>query len=81
MPLRLLVIDDSLTIRKSVELLAMKGEGHQLEFASAGQEGISKARAQPPDVILLDFVLPDMKGTDVCRGLSQDARTASLPSF
>jgi len=73
-----LVIDDSLTVRKLVEL-SMKGQGARLEFASSGQEGCAKALATLPQVILLDFILPDMRGTDVCRVLATDPRTAQVP--
>lgn len=76
--LRLVVIDDSLTIRKSVEL-AMKSEGHHIDFASSGQEGIGRVTQSPPDIVFLDFVLPDMKGTDVVRALSTDARAKGVP--
>jgi CheY-like chemotaxis protein len=75
---RLLVIDDSLTIRKLVEL-SLKTTDWITEFAASGLEGIAKATASVPDVILLDFVLPDMRGTDVCAELARDARTSWTP--
>jgi DNA-binding response OmpR family regulator/DNA-binding Lrp family transcriptional regulator len=78
MAMRLLVIDDSLTIRKSIEL-ALRAETYTIEFGTSGQEGLNKAFANPPDVILLDFVLPDMKGTDVVRQLATKPRTQTSP--
>src|SRR6185503_12092951 len=45
-------------------------------YATSGSEGISRALASPPEIILLDVVLPDMKGHDVCKKLSKDDRTA-----
>ncbi len=75
----LLVIDDSLTVRKLVEI-AFKGSGANLEFAVSGQEGLAKAaHGEPPEAILLDYILPDMRGTDVCRRLSEDPRLARVP--
>jgi DNA-binding response OmpR family regulator len=75
---RLLVIDDSLTIRKLAEI-AFKGRGIQVEFAATGTEGIACASASPPDLVLLDFVLPDMRGSDVCQRFSENALTREIP--
>lgn len=72
---RLLVIDDSQTIRKLVEL-ACRSLPFALDYATNGAEGLAKARACPPDLVLLDLVLPDMRGQDVCRELSADPRTS-----
>jgi len=69
---RLLVIDDSSTIRKLVEL-SFRGAPFTLEFAITGAEGIAKGLLGP-DVILLDCVLPDMKAADVCQKLVEDPR-------
>lgn len=77
-PVKMLVIDDSLTVRKLVEL-SFKAKGATLEFASTGHDGVTRATQAPPDLILLDFILPDMRGTEVCQRLSLDARTASVP--
>jgi DNA-binding response OmpR family regulator len=75
---RLLVIDDSPTIRKLVEI-SFKRTTWTIEFSSSGSDGIAQASRSRPDLILLDFVLPDMKGTDVCAGLARDERTARIP--
>ena len=75
---RLLVIDDSLTIRKLVEL-SFRTRDITLDFATSGTDGTAKAVRSLPDLILLDCVLPDMKGADVCRELSRNQLTAQLP--
>ena len=75
---RLLVIDDSLTIRRVLEL-ALGGAGWRLEVAATGQAGITLARAAPPALILLDYVLPDLPGAEVCALLAADPRTANVP--
>jgi DNA-binding response OmpR family regulator len=75
---RLLVIDDSLTIRKLVEI-SLRGRGFTVDYAATGRDGIECARRDRPDLILLDFVLPDMKGSDVCRELAHDGPTATCP--
>ena len=75
---RILVIDDSTTLRKLVEI-AFRGTPTEVDFAASGSEGIRRAIAQPPDVILLDFVLPDMRGVDVCARLAEHSGTAAVP--
>lgn len=75
---RLLVIDDSPTIRKLVEL-TFRGSQWAVDFACSGGEGVERARQNLPDMILLDFVLPDMRGLDVCNRLSSDASTSGIP--
>lgn len=77
---RLLVIDDSLTVRKAVGL-SLKNIDATIDYATTGHEGLLKATHHHgvPDLILLDFVLPDMRGIDVAQRLGQDARTANIP--
>ena len=75
---RILGIDDSLTIRKLLELSFAGGE-HALELASTGATGLAQALRAPPRLILLDYVLPDMKGIDVCTALARDERTRGVP--
>lgn len=73
----ILVIDDSATMRKVVEL-AFRGSDCSLRFAATGAEGLAEARRVPPGAILLDFMLPDMKGIEVCRQLAQRHDTAGI---
>lgn len=75
---RILAIDDSLTIRKLLEM-ALGRAGFALELASSGQEGVQRALRNRPDLVLLDYVLPDMKGLDVAHSLWADGRTSSVP--
>src|SRR5579862_5213842 len=77
-PPRLLAIDDSPTIRKAFELILVPA-GYPLELAATAAEGLEKARTASPAVVLLDFILPDMRGSEVARELLADARTAHLP--
>jgi CheY-like chemotaxis protein len=75
---RVLGVDDSLTIRKALELV-LKPAGYMLELAATGAEALEKARGFQPAVILLDFILPDMRGSEVCRRLAADPETARIP--
>ena len=74
----ILVVDDSPTICKLVELSLTKA-GFRVETARTGEGGIEAAQAHPPDLILLDFLLPDLKGDDVCRAISVNLCLAQVP--
>lgn len=77
-PARILIVDDSLTIRRALEFI-LKPPGYALEFAADGREALDRARDFQPDLILLDYVLPDMRGPDVCSALSAIPATAQTP--
>jgi CheY-like chemotaxis protein len=77
-PARILVVDDSLTIRRALELI-LKPKGYELEFAVDGAEALARAASFSPDLILLDYVLPDMRGPDVCAALSGSSTSALTP--
>jgi DNA-binding response OmpR family regulator len=73
-----LVIDDSPTITKVVQLVLTKA-GYQVQTAADGEAGLAQVRAQRPDVILLDFVMPRMNGYQFCRELIADAKLRDIP--
>lgn len=75
---RILVADDSVTIQKVVELTFSK-EDFVLEQARSGEEAIRKAKETRPDLVLLDLVMPDMNGYDVCAALRSDPALRSVP--
>jgi CheY-like chemotaxis protein len=50
-----------------------------VETSRTGEGGIEAAQAHPPDLILLDFLLPDLKGDDVCRAISGNMTLAQVP--
>jgi len=75
---RILVADDSVTIQKVVELTFSK-EDFVLEQARSGDEAIRKAKETRPDLVLLDLVMPDMSGYDVCAALRTDPALRSVP--
>lgn len=75
---RVLVIDDSPTITKVVQLVLTKA-GYQVQTAPDGEAGLAAARAERPDLILLDFVMPRMNGYQFCRELNADAKLRDIP--
>jgi signal transduction histidine kinase len=73
-----LIVDDDSYVCATMEAL-LKNEGHKLIFATDGMEGQNKAREERPDVILLDVMMPELDGYEVCRRLKADPVTAPIP--
>jgi two-component system, OmpR family, KDP operon response regulator KdpE len=65
---RILVVDDEPQILRAVQM-KLRGAGYAVETASTAQEAVMKAGMRPPTAIILDVLLPDGRGTDVCREL------------
>ena len=77
-PKKILSIDDSLTIRKLIEN-ALKPGGYEVLLAASGEEGFRLAVEAQPDLILLDYVLPDVRGVEFCQRLSAEESTRHTP--
>jgi len=67
---KILIIEDEADLVKGLKL-NLADEGYEVSWASDGQEGLRKALAEAPDLIILDIMLPKMNGLDVCRELRQ----------
>jgi DNA-binding response OmpR family regulator len=75
---RILVVDDD-PDTLSILVRLIQREGLATVQASSGAECLRLAKQHPPDVILLDLMMPDMDGFAVCRALRADAITAEIP--
>ena len=73
-PLRVLVVDDNPDVADTLGLL-VRGWGHEALVAYDGARALGLAMAHPPDVVLLDVVLPDLDGHELARRLRGDQRT------
>ncbi len=74
---KILVIDDTPT---NIQVLAeILGQDYEIFFALSGPEGLDMAEAQLPDLILLDIMMPEMDGFEVCRKLKENPVTRSIP--
>jgi DNA-binding response OmpR family regulator len=74
----ILIVDDQPSARKVLQGLLAK-QGYTLAFAESGQEALSKAIEVVPDLILLDVMMPDMDGFEVCKRLRADQALAEVP--
>jgi DNA-binding response OmpR family regulator len=75
---RILLVEDDPDVLDLVRYNLTKS-GFSVSVARDGLEGLKAARATPPDLIVLDLMLPEMRGEDVCRELKEDPATVSIP--
>ncbi len=75
---RVLVVEDS---RTQAEWLVrvLEGEGYQVQVAADGREAIRRVGAEPPDLVFLDMVLPDMHGLEVLRAIKSSGGDQFIP--
>ncbi|HOL73469.1 MAG TPA: response regulator transcription factor [Bryobacteraceae bacterium] len=75
---RIIIIEDEADIVEMVRYNFRK-EGFEIESFSRGREGLERLRRNPPDLLLLDIMLPDEDGFSICRQLRADPRLKELP--
>jgi CheY-like chemotaxis protein len=75
---RILIVEDNEELRKMLAWV-LQPHGYETLQAATGKEGIEKAIAAQPGLILLDIRLPDMNGVDVARAIKTNTRTAHIP--
>ena len=75
---RILVIEDDRGIQKVLGYNLTKAE-HEVRSALSGREGLELARTQQHDLVVLDLMLPDISGTQICAALKAERATAQLP--
>ena len=78
-PFRALIIDDDPDLLKLVRRTLEFTAGWHVEIAGSGASGLDLARAAPPQVILVDVMMPEMDGYEVCRRLKVEPATAGVP--
>jgi len=76
---RVLIVDDSKSSLLHMKQILVNKENYQVATAENGVSAIKKAKAQKLDLILLDVVMPDISGFDVCRKLKAMPQTADVP--
>src|SRR5215467_4675044 len=75
---RVLLVEDEPDIRDLI-VLHLRHDGYEVGTAVSGEDALAQVRQAPPDLVILDLMLPGMGGLEVCRRLRQDRITASLP--
>ena len=77
-PATLLIVDDDVGVRNLLEAL-LKSQGYLTLTANSGEAALEMVAKQPPDLILLDVMMPDMDGYQVARQLKANIWTANIP--
>ncbi len=75
---KILVVDDEVESVKLIGLMLQR-RGYEIVAARSGTQALEKARMDRPDLVILDVMMPDMDGFEVCRQLRADPITVSLP--
>src|SRR5205085_8855601 len=75
---KILAIDDSLMLLSFVKEVLIEAN-YDVTTASTGDEAVREAQSSLPDLLLLDFILPDMRGDEVCRRLLENPETTGIP--
>ncbi len=75
---RIVVADDDRMFRKVAET-TLRRQGYDVATASDGEEALQLIRSEPPDMIVLDLIMPKLQGFDVLTILKQDALTSAIP--
>lgn len=76
---RILVAEDEKDIQKVIRVTLKYKGGFDVQFADNGLEVLEKVRAERPDLVILDVMMPKMDGYETLRRLKGDADTASIP--
>jgi DNA-binding response OmpR family regulator len=75
---RILVVEDDFDISNMLRIY-FGGQGYEVQVAPRGGDALNATKRQLPNLILLDIMLPDMNGYDVCRELRTTSRTSHIP--
>ena len=74
----ILIVDDEVDLLMSIDY-ALSKEGYSISTSETGQSAVAKARVKTPDLVVLDWMLPDIPGVEVCRQLKSDPATSHIP--
>jgi CheY-like chemotaxis protein len=75
---KILIVDDSATIHMMVRMVLGK-DRYILLTANDGHEAVEKARAEKPDLVVMDVVMPRMTGFEACRAMRREEATKDVP--
>jgi len=75
---KILVVDDSRTERRYLRKI-LSEEGYVIVEAAGGEEALSVLSSEPPDIVLLDVVMPGMNGIEVVRRIKENEKTSGIP--
>lgn len=78
--MRILIIDDDVSAATTLKALLMSQDNFEIDVVYAGREGLNKMIANPPyDLLILDIMMPDFSGIEVCRAMSTNEKLKKIP--
>lgn len=78
--MKILIVDNDLSTVTTLQALLLNEGVFDIDIAYGGQEGLDKMMANPTyDVVLLDIMMPQVSGMDVCRAMAKDPRLQNIP--
>jgi pilus assembly protein CpaE len=75
----ILIIDDNTDLLRMLQLILQERGNHEVVLSSDGADGLSRALTSPPDLAIIDVMMPGITGYDIVRRLREQPRTAELP--
>jgi DNA-binding response OmpR family regulator len=75
---RILIIDDEPDVLELIQYNLRKAH-YDVAGVASGEEALAQVHTTPPDLVVLDLMLPGVDGLEVCKALKQDARTVTIP--
>jgi pilus assembly protein CpaE len=76
---KILVVDDEADLLEMMRMVLEQRGGHRVMLSADGPDALAQAAADPPDLAILDVMMPGMPGYEVCRQLRANPATASIP--
>ena len=78
MPEKILIVEDEVDV---ADLVAhhLRGAGFSVETVNNGRAALNLIKSQPPTLVVLDLMLPEVSGLDLCRMIKSDPRTNKIP--
>ena len=76
---KILVVDDDPNVALLVKMTLSKSRDYQIDIASNGHDALDKIGAAPPDLVLLDLMMPGIDGMEVCRRVKSDEKLKYIP--
>lgn len=75
---KILIVDDDLDFCEATKLI-LESKAYKVNVAHDGKEGLEKVRSEEPDLVILDVMMPEMNGYDVCVIMKADPGLSSIP--
>jgi len=77
--MKILIIDDDVSAATTLKALLMSQVDYEIDTAFGGKEGLEKMTNTPYDLLILDIMMPDFSGIDVCKAMAKSEKTKNIP--